>query len=211
MHGLILGALMCVVPSAMAERVSVCYNYGCSAEAEADFTESQMTAIRNLVGTARNAAEEREKLSLAIGWLLGWAGQQTPISADRGGNFADDGVYGRMDCIDHSTTSTRLLRVLENRRWLSFHRVIEPVQRVRYLFEFHYSAQIEELESPAREAGVAEPARYVVDSWFRDNGQPAVVMALQDWLDGEGKEETAGQALVAGGFGDGPSMQSWQR
>jgi hypothetical protein len=54
-----------------------------------------------------------------------------------------------MDCIDHSTTTTRLLRLLESHRWLSFHRVSKPVRRVLYLFEVHYSAQIEELESLA--------------------------------------------------------------
>jgi hypothetical protein len=100
------------------DSLSVCYNYGCLAEAEVNYGAEQLAQVRDLLGVARNAAEERERLSLAIGWLLGWAGEQTPIAADRGGNFADDGVFGRMDCIDHSTTTTRLLRLLESRGWL---------------------------------------------------------------------------------------------
>ena len=111
------------------------------------YSEEQLAQVRALLGTAQTAADERQKLSLATGRLLGWAGQQTPISADRGGNWADDGVYGRMDCIDHSTTTTRLLRLLETRGWLRFHRVLEPEYRVRYLFQVHYSAQIEEVVS----------------------------------------------------------------
>ena len=200
--------LLGLASAVSADSLSICYNYGCVAEADVNFSAEQLTQVRDLLGVARNATEERVRLSLAIGWMLGWAGEQTPISADRGGNFADDGVFGRMDCIDHSTTTTRLLRLLESHRWLSFHRVLEPARRVLYLFEFHYSAQIEELDQLATEpASTAEPARYVVDSWFRDNGRPAVVMALPDWLDGQGQEESGGVAVVAGGPGDDPPVE----
>ncbi|WP_313954140.1 hypothetical protein [Accumulibacter sp.] len=192
--------LACTAPVAAAEAIKVCYNYGCQAQAEVIYSDEQLAQVRALLGSAQTAADERQKLSLVIGWLLGWAGQQTPISADRGGNWADDGVYGRMDCIDHSTTTTRLLRLLETRGWLRFHRVLEPEYRVRYLFQVHYSAQIEEVVPAGQASGeLAEPARYVVDTWFRDNGRPAVVMTLQRWLagddeNGEGKEEAAAAA-----------------
>ena len=42
------------------------------------------------------------------------------------------------------------------------------------------------------------------DCWFRDNGQPAVVLALTDWLDGAGEEESAQGTVVASGPVDGP-------
>lgn len=196
--------LLGLAPPATAEVLRVCYNYGCVAEAEVHYSDQQLLQVSTLLGGARNAAEEREKLSHAIGWLLGWAGEQTPIAADRGGNYADDGVSGRMDCIDHSTTTTRLLRLLESRGWLHYHRVVEPARRVLYLFELHYSAQIEEVPAlAAAPDGVAGPVRYVVDSWFRDNGRPAVVMELPAWLDGQGREESASVAAVGGGAGNG--------
>ncbi|MEF8699038.1 MAG: hypothetical protein V5B33_06855 [Candidatus Accumulibacter sp. UW20] len=201
MRWLILLLFVLAVPVATAATISVCYNYGCLAEAPADYSEQQLAQVRDLIAAADSAAAERDRLALAIGWLLAWAGQQTPIAADRGGNRADDGGYGRMDCIDHATTTTRLLRLFDARGWLHFHRVLEPVRRVRYLFAVHFSAQIEEIdgrrETTAGGSPNADPARFVVDSWFRDNGQPAVVMALPDWLDGEGREETAQLSGVA--------------
>ena len=164
------------------ERVSVCFNYGCLAQAEVEYSDSQLRELGRLLGRARSPDEERAVLGEAVGQLLGWAGQQSPIAADRGGNFADDAVYGRMDCIDHATTTTRLLQLLENRGWLRFHRVLEPVLRVRFLLFQHYSAQIEE-SVPAEANGISE--RFVVDSWFFDNGHPAVVMPLVAWMAGE--------------------------
>ena len=115
-----------------------------------------------------------------IGRMLGWAGEQSPISADKGGNLADEAVYGKMDCIDHSTTTTRLLKLLDKQGLLRFHEVLEPVLRRRFLVFDHFSAQI-------REKTVAQDGApvYVVDSWFFDNGRPAAVMPLAQWQAGD--------------------------
>jgi hypothetical protein len=218
MRWLTLCLLLAAATAAIADTaatVKVCHDYGCLIEEEAHYAADQLAQVRDLLGAAGSAAEERDRLSQAVGWLLGWAGQQTPIAADRGGNVADAGVHGRMDCIDHSTTTTRLLRLLENRGWLQFHRVLEPVRRIRYLVAVHFSAQIEAL-APAPEErqplaaepdNAAEPARFVVDSWFRDNGQPAVVLPLANWLDGEGEEETERVVVVAERPGDGSPIE----
>lgn len=173
----------CTVAAA-EERVAVCYNYGCYRTDVVVFSEAQLAEIHQLLSPAKSAEQERKVLALAVGRLLGWAGQQSPISADRGGNVEDAGVFGRMDCIDHSTTTTRLLKVLEGRRWLRWHQVTEPVLRTRFLIFDHWSAAIEERISSMH---------YVVDSWFYDNGQPAVVMPLDDWMEWLDEEDLSGE------------------
>ena len=177
--------LFCTLTAVADEKVSICYNYGCYAQAEIVYSDKQMNEIGLLLAGANDAVQERAVLGVAIGRLLGWAGEQSPIKADRGGNYADDGVDGRMDCIDHSTSTTRLLRLIDRRGWLRHHRVLESVLRRRFLIFQHYTAQIEEL-APA-EAGDG-PARYAVDSWFFDNGRPAAVMPLVRWLNGDGPD-----------------------
>ncbi len=170
------------------ERISVCFNYGCYAQAEVVYSDAQLAEVGELLRAARDAAEERAAIGLAVGRMLGWAGKQSPIGADRGGNYADAGMNGMMDCIDHSTTTTRLLRVMDKQGWLRYHRVLEPALRTTLLIFLHYSAQIE--ETGALAGTDAKPiattaGRYVVDSWFFDNGHPAAVMPLANWLSGE--------------------------
>jgi len=175
------------------EAVPVCYNYGCLVETEVRFSDGELKRVRELLGDAQSPVHERALLGVAVGWMLGWAGQRLPIGADRAGNLADDGVDGRMDCIDHSTTTTRLLRLFESRGWLRFHRVLDPVRRTRALLFDHFSAQIEEKAAtgnqPLLDKEEALARRYVVDSWYVDNGQPAPVLALQRWQSGDGPDD----------------------
>jgi hypothetical protein len=180
-----LFAMTCALPADADERVSVCFNYECLAQAEVVFSDAQLLELKDLLGRAQNPAQEREAVGEAVGRLFGWAGRQSPISADRGGNYADDAAYGRMDCIDHATTATRLLRLMERRGLLRFHRVAEPVRRHRFLIFQHDAAQIEEIESGNAKGADGEAPAFVVDSWFFDNGHPAAVMPLIDWMAGE--------------------------
>lgn len=171
-------------------RVQICFNYACQNLAEVRFSAAQLQQVADQLDNAIDAADEREWLARVIGQMLAWAGEQTPIAADRGGNYADDGVHGRMDCIDHATTTTALLRLLEQRGWLRWHRVLEPERRLRLVLFAHWSAVIEAAEHPPWQAEAQPLAaqRFVVDSWFFDNGRPAVILPLAAWLDGEGPD-----------------------
>lgn len=174
--------------SSADEMVAVCYNYGCAGEEMVLFSDERLEIVRRMLVATQTPEQERAALALVVGRLYAWAGEQAPIGADRGGNVADEGDHGRMDCIDHSTTTTRFLDMLEERGWLQFHRVMFPERRLRFFVFQHYSAVIEEL-GPLRDPAHPRPERYVVDSWFRDNGRPAVILPLEDWLAGEGEEE----------------------
>ena len=163
-------------------RVNICYGYGCLAEADVRYSDGQLGDVRRLLFAAVDAAEERKMLALALGRLYAWAGEQSEIRNDRGGNFADGTAPGKMDCIDHSTSTTRLLGLLAERGYLRWHRVLAPeVRFFALIFPSHWSAVIEEKTD-------GEAARFVVDSWFVDNGQPAVIMPLEEWKKGAGPD-----------------------
>lgn len=202
-------------PALAAAEVRICYNYGCKSEDRVRIHPATLERVGARLARARDAAEERARLADEIGRLYRVAATQTPVGADRSGNFLDQGVEGRMDCIDHSTSTTRLLTLLEERGALRFHRVLEPARRTRLILQ-HFSAVIEVLPVVERidrlppgqalagcnctedgqvigesgKGGGEDRARqrYVVDSWFVDNGEPAVVLPLAEWLNGGGPD-----------------------
>ncbi len=175
MRSLFILLLVCVNFPTQAVEVSVCYNYGCAVSAKVDFGHDDLAQLDQLFDEIDNAAVERGSIQLAIGLMNRVAGMQTPIHNDKGGNYNDDGVEGRMDCIDHSQTTTAYLKMIEGRGLLHFHRVLEPVRRAPLLVDDHWSARIQD---------TATEAQYVVDSWFFDNGEPAAIFPLRDWLKG---------------------------
>lgn len=157
------------------------------------FSERQLGTLARKLRSLPFAAEERKVLAGVIGQMYRWAGQQSPVYADKGGNVFDDEANGAMDCIDHSTTTTRFLKVLERRRMLRYHVVADVERRRRFFLFDHFSAVVQEFPRPIPAAsaddGMAEKARthqYVIDSWFVDNGEPAVVLPLEDWMNGAG-------------------------
>ena len=230
-------ALFCLstasgVRAAAGVEIAVCHGYGCVIEATIHYDDAQLAAIGQTLRAAVDAAEERKMLADVLGQLYAWAGAQSDIHNDRGGNYADAGMPGRMDCIDHATSTTRLLHLLAARGDLRWHRVLEPqVRHALWLFPAHYSAVIEEIDREAvggaREAARPEPpgeaagraaalagreeegstegsddggedtaaqapdedaGRFAVDSWFVDNGQPAVILPLGEWKKGAGPD-----------------------
>lgn len=173
-------SVLCLSLTAQADEVSICYNYDCAVTARVNIRAYQLRSARRLLSRATDAVEEREAISLAIALFEVAAGRQTPTWADKGGNADDDGVDGRMDCIDESANATRYLRLLESKSWLKYHLVLEPVRRAPLLVNDHWAARIVEKKT-GRE--------FAVDSWFFDNGQPAFVVPLEEWLAGAEPDE----------------------
>jgi hypothetical protein len=167
------------------EQVLICYNYGCLVEAEARFSEAQLAEVAARLLRADSAVAERAIVAQVLGQLYRWAGEQLPISADRPGDYLDFGENGMMDCIDHATSTTRLLLMLEERGLLRFHAVDPVRRRVRWLVAQHFSAVLRERGT---DDAPGEGARFAVDTWFGEHGDPAVVLPLEDWLDGEGPD-----------------------
>jgi hypothetical protein len=174
--------LFCAAGVRADEAVNICFDYGCAAEEVAVFSEIRMAWAQEILATADTPERERLLLSLVTGRLYAWAGQQTPIHADRGGNFDDEGVHGAMDCIDHATTTTEFLRLLERRGALRFHRVVDPARR-GWIFQ-HHSAQIEEIGPELMRAETEHIRRFAVDSWYVDNGRPAPIIPIELWHEG---------------------------
>lgn len=170
------------------ETLNVCYNYGCASEEAVVVAENQLAWLREMMSRAQTPEAEREMLALVVGRFYAWSGEQTPVWRDRGGNQGDDGQDGAMDCIDHAMTTTRFLEMLARRSWLRFHRVAPVERRLLFFVLQHFSAAVEEL-GPLRDPLHPSPERYVVDSWLRDNGEPAVILPLEAWREGAGEEE----------------------
>lgn len=177
---MLLWLMLLYAPLSGAVTVDICYNYDCAVHANVRLTSTQMRDVRELFINLTMPRQERDAVALAMGLLAGYAAQQTPTGNDKGGNINDGGVDGRMDCIDHAHNTAAYLQLLKRFGFLAFHEVLPPVERAPLLLNTHWSAQIMEYGSGDK---------FVVDTWFRDNGAPAVIYPLDKWLQGASPNE----------------------
>ena len=176
---LVLAALLGLLPARLpAATLLVCYNFGCQNESMVSIDDTALADMERVLAYALDADDERVALSGVLARLYRWAGRFTPIASDLGGNDRDTDVEGRMDCIDHSTTTTRMLALLAADGVLRYHEPAEPAWRRSWLLFEHRTAVIR-----ARDGSY-----YAVDSWFRDHGEPVVIMPLSKWMSGEDDE-----------------------
>lgn len=157
----------------------VCFGHGCSTVRRIALSDADWRRVAaHLTPPAPSPAAEREQIRQAVAEMERIAGRLAGTFDDRAGDLSGFGnLNPQLDCIDESSNTTTYLTLFEQAGLLRWHEILPRAHR-GYLFFGgwpHYSALIRE-----RDQG----SSWVVDSWFRDNGEPPDVMSLQTWKAG---------------------------
>ena len=177
-HGLIIGLMVVLAsPIAMADGlVLFCYNWDCKTPGVASFSEPWLKKILTPLRQAKTAEAERVAVAEVVRQFYIKAADQLPIAADEPGNEEDETVNGRMDCIDHSSTTRNILSFLGHRQARRWHAVGAYAHRTLFL-DSHYSATL-----IATEASTDDDGRtYTVDPWFVEQGSLPPVQPVREW------------------------------
>ncbi len=177
-HRLIVGVLVALAaPVALADGlVLFCFNWDCKTPGVAYFPEPWLKKTLAPLQQAQSPDAERLAVAEAVSQFYAKAGEQLPITADEPGNEEDETVHGRMDCIDHSSTTRNILSFLAYRKALRWHTVGPYAHRTLFL-DSHYSATLVETD------GVANDDRhvYTVDPWFVARGDLPAIQPVREW------------------------------
>ena len=166
-----------VIGDPTRDRFSVCFDHSCHTVVTRAFTAGEWQQITGPLQTpAPAAAAERTAIAGTIALMEQDVGEKTGTAGDRGGNLAGFGQQGQMDCIDESTNTTTYLKLLQQDGLLRFHKVMDRATRFGLFAGMpHTTAVIRDITSGQD---------YAVDSWFFDNGEPPVIMLLEQWKSG---------------------------
>jgi hypothetical protein len=166
-----------VAADAVAARVPVCHGYGCARTAQATLSTEHLAELRVILGSAESAQTERILLKQAVGRVYAIAAEQTAIKEDMGGNpLEEKELNGAMDCVDHATTTSEILKLFDSQGMLRFHTNGTRVMRIFYFFfAQHWTATVVEKN---------DGSAWAVDTWFFPPGAPATLVPLADWKAG---------------------------
>ncbi len=163
-------------PSFTPEKFAVCHGFNCYYRTEGWITPKQWKQVEAIFRPApKNAAEERKRISKAIGKMEYYAGLSSGLNQDRAkAETFEENRITQMDCIDETINTDLYLEFLANEKLFKFHRPHGPVHRGFFVDGAwpHNSAAIEEIETGDV---------YVVDSYYRAHAQPAYMVPLKEW------------------------------
>lgn len=157
---------------------SVCHEHGCQERSDVALTSAQWAEIRALfTPLSVDPAQERTRISQAIGLMERLVAPQARTGGDVGGTFQGVGRgRGQMDCEDEAANTTQYLSMMHDDRLIRFHTIAGWAWRGYFLRGWPHTATVIEEQGSG--------ARWAVDSWFEDNGKPAHVVPVRAWKSG---------------------------
>jgi hypothetical protein len=166
------------------ERFTVCHGYDCTYRSEIELTAAEWASVRALFQPLPpTAAAERRAISAAVALLERQVGQRIGTSADTPGlAYIAAGDPTQQDCIDESTNTTLYLTLLSEAGLMRWHAVASVASRGVFLDLrwYHQTAVVRERNSGEE---------WVVDSWFKGNGEPPVIVTLHAWQTSYGQPD----------------------
>ncbi len=160
-----------------AQRMTVCYAFGCRRREMLDFTAADRAALTRIMAAGRaSAAAERAAAQKAEIWFDRRMGPilGTDKRVAKADFRARDDAHN-YDCWDTTRNTMSLLLVLQEWGLLKYHVVGDP----------HYRGNALVLQTPHNTAVVVERAtkvEWVLDVWPRGYAQPPDVMTVEKWV-----------------------------
>lgn len=154
-----------------------CASIGCRKRSQLAYSEAQWQSLQAIFQPpASSAAEERQRLLLAIAAMETIIGAKNGTSVDQAKNQRNGHTSRQLDCIAETANTTVALLLLEQAELIRFHRVSYPQHRGFANLCFpHNTAVVCELESGAH---------FAIDSWFFANGEPPICVPVEQWKAG---------------------------
>ncbi|HSH42179.1 MAG TPA: hypothetical protein VK973_08650 [Arenicellales bacterium] len=155
----------------------VCFNWSCKSRQRITITAADMAEVVNQMALCPGDSlyDRLQRLRIGIWQMETLAEKYQPLLAnDEAVNDRDQGLNGRMDCVDNASNTTTYLNVLSDLGLLPGWSIKEPRIRHRFSELVHWTAVVVD----SRDAG-----SWSVDTWLRPNGHLPFVMPLQAWKD----------------------------
>ena len=159
----------------------VCYDFSCKTEQIITISQDDWQKVMQIFEVAGETPyEERLKMKQGVAMMEQIVGRYTPTFRDVAYNWVDntssalnniDKQTGQLDCIDESINTTTYLTLFEKSGMLAFHSVVQRAYRKTF-FDQHWAAQFIEHQSGEK---------FVLDSWFEDNGEPPILANASAW------------------------------
>ncbi len=164
-------------PNPVPRQFNICYTNACRKTMPVSLQPQQWDRVRALFTPASADAEtERERLRQAIALLEIMVGELTGASKDKGGFNSGEPFSVQFDCIDEAVNTSTYLTMMEDDGLIHHHTFHRPALRGYFIGGWPHFATVM--------VDNRTQARFAIDSWFLDNGDPPFILPLRQWKSG---------------------------
>ena len=157
---------------------NVCHGYSCQFQTPVTFSDKEWSdLLKPLKSTSKTSEEERKKLAKVIGNIEKLSGKKAGTNIDLAEASGTRENDFQMDCIDETVNISLQMRFIEEFDVLKFNEYERTVHR-GYLIDGawpHNAIAIRDIKTGKS---------YVLDSFYKANGEPPYIVPLQKWLNG---------------------------
>jgi hypothetical protein len=159
------------------DALEICQGGGCANLSHTHLTQAEWDSISKLFSPMpQDAQAERALIAKAMAQFEIIIGNKVGTFLDKAGTFKNSKFSGQQDCNDEAINTTTYLRLLIQAGLMKMH-AVEDTRTRNFFFSGwpHTTAVIRQIDNQAR---------FAVDSWFFDNGQPATIVPFDVWKEG---------------------------
>lgn len=154
----------------------VCSEHGCRRKQIIGFDYKQWKRIvKAMKPAAPNPEVERVQLMQVIGIIETIVGRKTGTSKDKPMTEYATNRKGQMDCLDEALNTGRYVQMLIDQGLVKYHTLDGRLRRGFFVNGWPHTAPVLVDKSTDK--------RYVIDSWFLENGKPAFIVPVDEWQD----------------------------
>ena len=159
---------------ASAESLSVCHGYSCHYKTPLVLSSGDLRRISSIMSAGKRTAKaERAAVAKVVSYLERRATAVVGVRDLPKSEFGAARQRGQMDCVDESTNTTAVLKLVDRRGLLKHHKVLRTASRGffadgRYP---HFTAVLKD------DTGKL----WAVDSWYEASGGSPDIMPLSEW------------------------------
>ena len=159
---------------AVTKRIDICHGYSCAFRSRLDLGPNDAKRFASILASGQASPQaERAAIARAVSYFETRAQQVTGVRDQPKSEFGASKVRGQMDCVDESTNTNALLRYLEGRGLLKYHKVEARTSR-GFLLDGRYPHSTAVVRAP-------DGVKWVVDSWYAPMGGAPDIIPLSDW------------------------------
>ncbi len=163
------------LPPPAVKSVTYCSDHGCQKKTRISLAGKNWSRIRAKFRRRHSPASERRAIASAMAIYERIGGKASGSQNDRPRTGFDN--VNQLDCIDEAANMTSLMVMLDRAGLLRHNKPVAPSSRPvsdgnRWP---HFAGTVREKKSGRL---------FVIDSWFRSNGKPAVIVPYKKWKTG---------------------------